>query len=128
LRGVRKKPALKVFELVFTTFLWSRLFFCPVLGYSQMEAVLKAEARTESGSRSCQALRAVGKVPAVLYGKEQDVVSLSLDGIEVSEYFAKVAKQELQLDVNGSSSNVKIGEVQRHPITRDVLHIDFIRN
>lgn len=93
-----------------------------------MEAILKAETRKESGSRGCRALRAEGKVPAVLYGKGADVVQLSLDGHSVHEYFAKVAARELDLELDGSSSKVKIGEVQRHPISRDVLHIDFIRN
>jgi large subunit ribosomal protein L25 len=93
-----------------------------------MEAVLKAEIRSETGSYNCYALRLDGKVPAVLYGNKQDVVSLSLDAIEVSEYFAKIAKQQLQLDVNGSTSTVSIGEVQRHSISREVIHIDFIRN
>jgi large subunit ribosomal protein L25 len=93
-----------------------------------MEATLKAETRNESGSRNCQKLRDAGKVPAVLYGKGQDVVQLSLDGFEVREYFAKVAKRELQLDVAGAATAAKIGEVQRHPISRDVIHIDFIRS
>jgi large subunit ribosomal protein L25 len=93
-----------------------------------MEAILKAETRTESGSRGCRALRAEGKVPAILYGNGSDVVQLSLDGHTVHEYFAKVASQELDLELDGSASKVKIGEVQRHPVSRDVLHIDFIRN
>lgn len=93
-----------------------------------MEAVLKAETRSESGSRSCKALRAAGKIPAVLYGQGQDVVPLVLDEVEVREYFAKVAKSKLQLDVSGTASAVKMSEVQRHPVTQNVLHIDFIRN
>ena len=93
-----------------------------------MEATLKAETREESGSRNCQRLRDAGKVPAVLYGKGQDVVQLTLDGVEVREYFSKVAQREVELSVAGATTVVKIAEVQRHPISRDVLHIDFIRN
>jgi large subunit ribosomal protein L25 len=93
-----------------------------------MEATLKAETREESGSRNCQRLRDEGKVPAVLYGKGKDVVQLTLDGFEVREYFSKVAQREVELSVAGAATVVKIAEVQRHPISRDVLHIDFIRN
>lgn len=93
-----------------------------------MEAVLKAETRIESGSRSCRELRYAGKVPAVLYGKGQEVVQLTLDVVELREYFAKVAKRQVQLELNGTATVVSIGEVQRHPISRDVVHMDFIRN
>lgn len=93
-----------------------------------MEATLKAENRTETGRRGCRALRSAGRVPAILYGKGGDVEQLSLDGATVREYFAKVASQELTLELGGKTTAVKIGEIQRHPISRDVLHIDFIRN
>ncbi len=93
-----------------------------------MEAVLKAQTRSETGSRSCRELRHTGKVPAILYGKGQEVIQLTLDLVELREYFAKVAKRQVQLEMNGTATAVSIGEVQRHPISRDVVHIDFIRN
>jgi large subunit ribosomal protein L25 len=103
-------------------------FFLLDFGTFKMEAVLKAETRSASGSRNCRELRYAGKVPAILYGKGQDVVQLSLDVIELREYFAKVAKREVKLEMNGATTVVTIGEVQRHPISRDVVHMDFIRN
>ena len=91
-----------------------------------MEATLKAEVRNETGSKVSRALRSEGKIPAVIYGKGQDVQNLVLDGKEVRDYFANVAQQKLELDIAGKKQNVSFGEVQRHPISRDVLHIDFI--
>ena len=93
-----------------------------------MEAVLKAELRKEIGSRSCRQLREAGSVPAVLYGKGKEVQHLSLSSEEVKEYFAKIAQQECNLDISGESQKVSIADVQRHPISRNVQHLDFIRN
>lgn len=91
-----------------------------------MEAILKAEIRNETGSKTSQKLRREGKIPAVVYGKGQDVKLLVLDGKEVSDYFSNVASRNVELNIAGSKQNVKFGEVQRHPISRDVQHIDFI--
>jgi large subunit ribosomal protein L25 len=91
-----------------------------------MEAILKAEVRNETGSKVSRALRSEGKIPAVVYGKGQDVQSLVLDGKEVKDYFANIAKEKVELEIAGKKQNVTFGEIQRHPISRDVLHIDFI--
>ena len=91
-----------------------------------MEATLKAEIRNESGSKSSRKLRSAGKVPAVVYGKGKDVKSLVLDGKEVKDYFANIAKKNVELDIAGIKQSVTFGEIQRHPISRDVMHIDFI--
>lgn len=91
-----------------------------------MEAILKAEVRTETGSKNSQKLRSLGKIPAVIYGKGLDARQLVLDEKEVRDYFAKVASRTLELNIAGDKNNVKVGEVQRHPVSRDILHIDFI--
>lgn len=91
-----------------------------------MEAILKAEIRNESGSKASRQLREAGKIPAVVYGKGQDVKQLVLDGKEVRDYFANVASRNVELDIAGAKQSVRFGEIQRHPISRDVQHIDFI--
>jgi large subunit ribosomal protein L25 len=92
-----------------------------------MEALLKAEIRIEVGSRACAALRGAGFIPAVLYGKAAEVKQLKVDQKLVSDYFRNVAKQELNLECDGENLKVSISEVQRHPISRDILHLDFLR-
>lgn len=91
-----------------------------------MEAVFKSEKRSVTGSRGCNKLRADGKVPAVLYGKGENM-NISLDDAEVKLYFQKVRQKECEVIIDGDSVPVVIAEVQRHPITRDVQHIDFCR-
>jgi large subunit ribosomal protein L25 len=92
-----------------------------------MDASLKAEIRSEVGSRACATLRDNGFIPAVLYGKAAEGKQLKVDSKSVSDYFRNVAKQELTLDCDGESLKVSINEVQRHPISRDILHMDFLR-
>jgi len=92
-----------------------------------MEATLKAEIRKETGGRACGDLRDNGFTPAVLYGKSAEVKQLKVDTKSISDYFRNVAKQELNLDCDGENLKVSICEVQRHPISRDILHLDFLR-
>lgn len=93
-----------------------------------MNAFLKADIRSEKGSRNCKKLRQEGVVPAVLYGKGEDVKYLSVQGVDIKNYFEKIKEKSLKLEIAGDSLEVSIAEVQRHPISRDVLHIDFLRN
>lgn len=90
-----------------------------------MEASLKAELRNDLGSRSAKKLRESGIVPGVLYGKGEEVKHVTLNQKELESYFVKIAKRKCKLELAGSSLDVEIKEVQRHPISRDVLHIDF---
>jgi large subunit ribosomal protein L25 len=92
-----------------------------------MDSSIKAITRTESGSRNCNTLRAEGSIPAIIYGGKVESQSLSLNAREFGEYLAKVGKQEAVLSVDGKDQAVKIVDVQRHPISRSILHIDFLR-
>lgn len=92
-----------------------------------MDALLKAELRSEKGSRACYSLRQNGFIPAVLYGKAAEVKQLKVDQKSVSDYFRLVAKKECNLECEGENVKVEIAEVQRHPISRDILHLDFLR-
>lgn len=93
-----------------------------------MEAILKGHTRQEAGSRASRKLRAEGLIPAVLYGNGQAVENLSLEAQEVAQYFNVVKKRQCKLQLESKAIDVTIQDVQRHPISRDVLHIDFTRN
>jgi len=88
---------------------------------------LKAEKREISGKK-VKNLRTEGKVPAVVYGKEIPPVVLALD----ARIFGKIYKQSgestiLQLNIEGEKEarNVLITETQFHPVTDEILHVDF---
>lgn len=92
-----------------------------------MEAFLKVELRKKLGSTGSRELRASGVVPAVIYGKGKETSYVSVNRMEANTYFANVAKRECKIELDGKKHDVVIQEVQRHPISRDVMHIDFLR-
>ncbi len=92
-----------------------------------MEAKLKAQPRSEMGSQKCRAIRAQGMIPAVLYGSGGDCRALELESVEVEAYFRNIKSQHCHLEVQGQGQDVVIQEVQRHPVSRAVLHMDFKR-
>lgn len=88
------------------------------------------EIRNEEGKGASRRLRHAGKVPAIIYGNKKDAVSVSLadnfvkKAFENSDNFNKV----ITLDVNGGDNEqCVIKDVQRHPSTNAVSHIDFQR-
>jgi len=72
-----------------------------------------------------RAMRRDGFIPAVYYTKTGDTRCLQFDRHELQN----LLRQEigiLHVDVNGEDLTCIIREVQRHPVRRDVLHIDLM--
>lgn len=93
------------------------------------EITLHATSRAPEGTRSVRRLRATGKVPGVVYGLGADPINLTVDWRELRA--ALVTEQGLNavihLDIEGSTTPTLVKEMQRHPVRRNVLHVDFIR-
>jgi large subunit ribosomal protein L25 len=88
---------------------------------------LEATERTIVGKR-VRALRQAGRVPAVMYGKGTDPVLLELDDVEVGKVLSRSGAATLiDLKVDGETHTVLVRDVQRNPIRRDLLHIDFLK-
>ncbi len=89
----------------------------------------KAERRSAVGTSAARALRRAGKVPAVLYGGEEDPVLLSLDKFEVSKNLENVAVYShiLTLGIDGKQESTVLKGLQRHPSKSVVEHLDFQR-
>jgi len=81
--------------------------------------------RTEIGKKSTKALRNNGLVPCVVYGGAQNVhftatTQAFRDLIYTNEF--RIAS----VNVDGKSVNAIIKDVQFHPITDKIMHIDFL--
>ena len=89
---------------------------------------LHADVRMEIGSRPAGRLRAAGKLPAVLYGKGREPLSLVLNHHDTSKALHDPARrsEELTLMVDGAAHRVKIQHIQRDPVRRTAAHIDFL--
>jgi large subunit ribosomal protein L25 len=90
---------------------------------------LHATPRTPEGTRSARRMRATGKVPGVVYGLGADPINLAVEWRELRA--ALVTEQGLNavihLEIDGETTPTLVKDLQRHPVRRNVLHVDFIR-
>ena len=93
------------------------------------EIILTATPRPPQGTRPVRRLRNEGKIPGVVYGMGADPIPLSVEWRELRA--ALVTEQGLNavihLEVDGEQMPTLVKEMQRHPVRRNVLHVDFIR-
>ena len=83
--------------------------------------------RESVGKSSTKALRNAGKVPCVLYGGEKPV-HFSADEISFSKlvYTPNAHTVIISMD-NKSEINAVIQDIQFHPVTEKILHVDFLQ-
>ncbi len=89
-----------------------------------------AEIRTEEGKGASRRLRHAGRVPAIIYGAGKDAVSVSFSANSVKKAFENndTFNSILNVDVQGGTAeSVVVKDVQRHPATGEVAHIDLQR-
>jgi large subunit ribosomal protein L25 len=92
---------------------------------------LDSKVRTQTGKGASRRLRTEGRLPAIFYGPEAEPIMLSIDYLQLKKVLKGKAAEniivDLQIDSNGRSQSktVMIKELQRDPITRDYLHVDF---
>jgi large subunit ribosomal protein L25 len=93
------------------------------------ETVLIAQAGRSTGSSDSRRLRAEDQIPAVVYGHGMDALSVSVDRRELRQALSGSAGMNtiLDLTVDGTVYPSLIKEIQRHPVLRNVQHIDFIQ-
>ena len=89
---------------------------------------LAAQARSGNGKGEARALRRQGRVPAVAYGNDLDPTPISVDSLELYHalHTDAGANAILRLDVAGDTHLALAREIQRHPVRREVLHVDFV--
>ncbi len=82
--------------------------------------------RENVGKRDAKELRYEGKVPAVLYGgKEQTHFAVTIADLRPLIYTPDV--HFVELEVNGIKNSAIVQDLQFHPLTEQVLHIDFLQ-
>ena len=89
-----------------------------------------ATVRSESGKGASQRLRKAGQIPAVAYGKNLPVQSLSISPLDLSNVLTSAHGRNsvIELDVAGQKKlTVLIRDFQHHPVSRELLHADFVQ-
>ena len=94
-----------------------------------MAITLTASIGRIAGSRSSTRLRTDGLVPAVVYGLGRDAIAVSVPWPDLRRALTTEAGLNalITLDVDGQKDLAIIKDLQRHPVRRNVLHIDFLR-
>ena len=91
------------------------------------ELVLQAKTRSVLGKK-VKRLRREGVVPGNLYarGEESKAIQSSLD--EIRRVFSAVDRNAVvTMSIDGSEDTIPVvlREIQRHPVTRQLIHLDF---
>ena len=86
---------------------------------------LKTEARESFGKGAARKIRAIGKIPAVLYGHGTEPVHITLPGHQVALILRK-ANAVLDLDIEGTEQAALVKDVQKDPVLQIIEHIDLI--
>jgi large subunit ribosomal protein L25 len=94
-----------------------------------MDVTLTAETGRALGSRSSRRLLREGKVPGVVYGLGQDNVTVAVAWPELRAALTTEAGLNalITLDVDGHEDLTIVKDMQRDPVRRDVVHVDFLR-
>ena len=94
------------------------------------QIVIRAERREALGKGASRRLRRLGdKAPAILYGGGVDPVPLSIAYRELGRAMQQEAffSQVLHVQVEDKTQACVLRELQRHPATERVQHIDLLR-
>jgi large subunit ribosomal protein L25 len=94
-----------------------------------MATVLVAQVGRETGSAASRRLRAADAVPGVLYGHGMTPMSVAVErrDLRVALSGAAGVNTVLDLTVDGTVYPAIVKELQRHPVRRSVIHVDFIQ-
>ena len=90
---------------------------------------LAAQTRTQTGRSAVKKIKSQGFVPAVIYSHNEPPAILQVSERDIDTLLAHAVGEHLLVDLEiagGAASQLAlIQEVQHHPVTQKVLHVDF---
>jgi len=92
-----------------------------------MAVKLKATERNDLRGSVTKQLRSEGFIPGVVYGKEKDTKSISVNELDLIKTVRDEGRNAIiSLDIENSDSiDVMLHEYQMHPVRDEILHVDF---
>lgn len=87
---------------------------------------LDIEIRESVGKKSTKAIRKDGMIPSTLYFKGDEPESISIDKIKLYQAL-KSDQRVYEVELSGESQYVMVKAVQYHPVTDEIIHLDFMR-
>lgn len=94
-----------------------------------MAIELKAEIRNVAGKGAARAIRKNKNIPAVIYGEKKEPVAIELAGRDIEGLIniPSLRTKLFQINTKSGKEDAMLMDIQYHPVTDRVLHIDFKR-
>ena len=85
---------------------------------------LNVDIRKEHGTSAARRTRLQNKVPAVVYHSGIEAIPLSVDKISLNKAL-RTGQMIFEVNVEDKDQFVLVKEIQYHPVTDEIIHIDF---
>ena len=85
---------------------------------------LNVDIRKEHGTSAARRTRLQNKVPAVVYHSGVEATPLSVDKISLNKAL-RTGQMIFEVNVEDKDQFVLVKEIQYHPVTDEIIHIDF---
>jgi len=86
---------------------------------------LKGSLRKELNKTAVKALRRNAQVPCVMYGNGTENVHFVMNEKDLKPLVYTPNAYIVNIDIDGTTHNAVMREIQFHPVTDKILHIDF---
>ena len=92
------------------------------------QAIIAAEPRAATGTGAARAARRNGMIPGVVYGADRENVPIAVahDALDREAGRPGFFAQLYKLEVGGEAMDVVARDLQLHPVTDAILHVDFM--
>ena len=93
------------------------------------QLTLTAETRDRAGKGASRELRNSGRVPAVVYGANQEPLSIHVEEKLLAKMLSTghFMNSVVMIDAGGQTTRTLPKDVQFHPVTSRPVHVDFLR-
>ena len=93
------------------------------------QLTLTAETRDRAGKGASRELRNSGRVPAVVYGANQEPLSIHVEEKVLAKMLSTghFMNSVVMIDAGGKTTRTLPKDVQFHPVTSRPVHVDFLR-
>jgi large subunit ribosomal protein L25 len=90
---------------------------------------ISAEQRERVGKGSARAARRAGLVPAVIYGDKKEPLGINMSSREITKIVHQpgIFGRLLNIEVGGKKNTVLTRDIQFHPVSDVIMHMDFLR-
>src|SRR4028119_1247551 len=93
------------------------------------QLTLPAETRDRAGKGASRELRNSGRVPAVVYGANQEPLSIHVEEKLLAKMLSTghFMNSVVMIDAGGQTTRTLPKDVQFHPVSSRPVHVDFLR-